>query len=196
MTVQTTTLMTTEEFLELPEDPEVDRELIDGLVVEYPRMTTRNPKHSITMGRIGRELLNWLDADASRIGVVPVGDVRCRLATDPDSIVGIDVAYFEGPKSIRQSEEDSFFDGPPILAVEVLSPSNTHEEVNDKRQRYLAAGTRQVWIVDPDRRNVIVHRQDGGDVLFNLKQELIGDPDLPGFRCHVADFFSPQPQHS
>jgi Uma2 family endonuclease len=40
----------------------------------------------------------------------------------------------------------------PDLAVEILSPSNTMSEMQEKVIDYLDAGTRQVWVVDPGSR--------------------------------------------
>jgi Uma2 family endonuclease len=98
-----------------------------------------------------------LDEQTKTVGVVTCGEVRCRLATDPDLIVGVDVVFYEGKEAVRQCEEDSFFDGPPVVAVEVLSPTDTHEGVTDKIRRYLTTGTKQVWIADPDLQTLTIH---------------------------------------
>jgi Uma2 family endonuclease len=184
----TTRLMTTDEFLQLADEEGVTRELIDGVLVERP-VTTRSPKHSIAITRIGQALSNWLDSQEEVTGVVGGGEVRCRLATDPDLIVGVDVVYYEGKKSIRQASEQSFFDGPPIIAVEVLSPSDTHEDVVEKIRRYLSTGTKQVWIADPDLRTVTIHRANANAILCNVSQELTAEPELRGFCVAVKDLF-------
>jgi len=184
-----TPLMSTDEFLQLADEEGVTRELIDGVLVDRP-MTTRNPRHCRTMTRIGKLLDNWLDSQPQIIGVVGSGEVRCRLATDPDLIVGIDVVYYEGAEAVRQCEEEAFFDGPPVVAVEVLSPSDTHEDIVEKIHRCLSNGTKQVWIADPDLRTITIHRPDADAVLYNARQELHGEPELPGFSARVIDLFS------
>lgn len=189
MATDTTTWpMTTEKFLQVADEEGVTRELIDGVLVERPP-TIRYPRQSIAFSKVGTVLLNWLDNRPDMIGVVAGGEVRCRLATDPDLIVGIDVVYYEGNEAIRQCDEESFFDGPPIVAVEVLSPSDTREGVVEKIYRYLSAGTKQVWIADPDLRTVTVHRVDADAVLFNVSQELTAEPELPEFRVAVKELF-------
>jgi Uma2 family endonuclease len=184
----TTRPMTTDEFLQLADEEGVTRELIDGVLVERP-VTTRSPKHSKAVTRISKMLDNWLDEQAETDGVVASGEVRCRLATDPDLIVGVDVVYYEGKDAVRQCEEDSLFDGPPIIAVEVLSPSDTHEGVVEKIRRYLSTGTRQVWIADPDLRTVTIHRANANATLRNASQDLTAEPELPGFCVAVRDLF-------
>lgn len=181
--------MTAEEFLRLPDAEGVTRELIEGVVAERA-MTTRSPKHTTCAAEITFALRTWL-ARSARLGVVSVGEVRCRLTDDPATIVGIDVAYFEGTDAIRQSREESCFDGPPVVAVEILSPTDTHEDVGEKIHRYLAAGTKQVWIADPDFRTVTVHRADAPPAFYHHLQDLPGGPDLPGFQVPVGSLFGP-----
>lgn len=185
----TTQLMPTDEFLQLADKEGVTRELLDGVLVERP-MTTRNPRYCTAVTRIGHVLLNWLDEQPHLLGAVGGGEVRCRLAKDPDVIVGIDVVFYEGAEAVRQSEEDAFFDGPPVIAVEVLSPSDTHEDIVERIHRCLAHGTSQVWIADPDLRTVTVYRPNANPAMYNSGQELLGEPELPGFRERVISLFT------
>ncbi|MGD9854843.1 MAG: Uma2 family endonuclease [Planctomycetaceae bacterium] len=184
-----TRFMTADEFLELADEEGVTRELIDGVLEERP-MTTRSPRHCTVMTRISMALANWLDRQTDRVGAVGCGEVRCRLATDPDLIVGIDIVYYEGPEAVRQSEEEPFFNGPPVVAVEVLSPSDTHEDVVERIHRCLSNGTKQVWIADPDLKTITIYRPNADADLFNAGQELQAEPELPGFRVRVITLFS------
>lgn len=114
-------VVSTEAFLELvdsaPED--VELELIRGQVRECS-MTTRGPRHSAAIIRIGQALANWLDRQPDRVGVVAGGEARCRIARNPDTIVGTDVAYFEGVELVELPDGARCFDGPPVVAVEAL----------------------------------------------------------------------------
>ena len=76
-----------------------------------------------------------------------------------------------------------------ILAVEVLSPSDKHEDVTEKVDEYLAVGVAQVWIVDPDFETVTVRCRDREPVLVARSQELSAEPALPGLRVRVAELF-------
>ena len=75
------------------------------------------------------------------------------------------------------------------LAVEILSPSDTQEDVNEKIDALLAAQVPLVWEVDPHRRTVEVHRPGAEPETFNVRQDLSGEPFLSGFRVAVADLF-------
>ena len=190
MSIATTAPVTLEEFLRREADaPEgVTLELIDGEIVERP-MTVRRPSHTRASARITQALLNWLDDHADVVGTVDVGEVRCRLQHDPETIVGIDVGFWEGAEFADLPASVSLYDGPPVVAIEVLSPSDTHENVTDKLLLYLSSGVPQVWIVDPDLETVTIHRPDADPQLFSSRQILTAEPDLPGFSVPVAQLF-------
>jgi Uma2 family endonuclease len=82
-----------------------------------------------------------------------------------------------------------FYEGPPILAIEILSPSDKIGDIADKVATYLEAGT-VVWVVDPDFRRVSVHKPGRIVETFNETQELSGEPELPGFRVLVGELFA------
>ena len=183
-----TKLVTTEEFLELLDD-DIDRDLIDGVVrVWGDGMTLRHPVHGESEISIGHELRVWLATLPGPKGKVVGAETRFRLRRNPDSFVGVDVAYVSPEMAAAHDRKRKYFDGPPRLAVEILSPSDKHEKVVEKVERYLEAGS-VVWVVDADFRTVAVHRPGEPPVAFNDRQELDAGPYLPGFRVRVARFF-------
>lgn len=153
-------------------------------------MSVRNWKHAWAVTRLARSLSNWLDGQPMPRGGILTGDSGFRLHAGPDSLVGIDVAYASAELIGKASRVGGYLDGPPVLAVEVLSPSDKHEEVVEKINEYLEAGV-TVWEVDPDFRRVSVHRPGQPPETFNVQQELSGEPELPGFRVPVAELFAP-----
>lgn len=181
------TLMTTEELLAIPEDG-IDRWLIAGELRERP-MTRRNRFHSHTMARVAKFLDNWLDEQPEPRGQVLVGDAGVILGHDPDTTVDIDVTYVSAEVMVRQTEESTLIDGVPTLVVEILSPRDTIEDINEKIDAYLAAKVSIIWIIDPYRRTVTVYQPESEPELFNVRDELSAEPHLPGFRISVARFF-------
>jgi Uma2 family endonuclease len=181
-------LMSTEELLALPDDG-MDRELIRGELREQP-MTTRNPRHSRTEAKLAGLLSVWLDQQAEPKGEVLSGEAGFRIRRNPDTKVGIDVAYISPELSAAIPEDAVYVDGVPILAVEILSPTNTQEKVMEKVQEYLDVGVALTWVVEPVFRTVTVYRPDAEPELFNVTQELSADPHLHGFRVPVARIFS------
>lgn len=188
MSVTAPTLMTTEEMLALP-DNGTERWLIRGELRERP-MTVRNHDHSRIMIRVGKFLDNWLDEQPEPRGEIVGGEAGVRLRRTPESTVGIDVAYVDATVAARRPEDTTLIDGAPVLAVEILSPRDVLEEVNEKIDEYLAAGVRLVWVIDPHDRTVTIYRPRRPTETVNETQELSGDPELPGFRVAVARLFS------
>lgn len=184
-----TTRMTVDEFLALPDDPNVRRELIRGELREES-VTTRNPRHAGCVGLITYALHAWLATSKIPNVYIGTGDVRCRLPNTGSTLVGIDVGVFIGSEVIRQVEKDTLLSVAPVLAVEVLSSTDTHESVREKIRVYLAAGVAQVWIADPDFHVISVYRSDRQPQSRNLDEVLTGDPELAGFNVRVASLFN------
>jgi len=190
--------LTAEDLLSMPDDG-VERDLIDGELREWPtttqsmdlcesEMTRRNPMHSEAEISIGYELRRWLESRPAPRGKVVGGEAGFRLTRDPVTFVGIDVAYVSAEMVANHRRKLKYFDGPPVLAVEILSPSDQHEKIVEKVEKYLQVGT-VVWLADPDFRTIAVHRPGEAPISFNEHQELDGDPYLPGFRVSVIKLF-------
>ncbi len=179
--------MTVEELLALPEDG-MDRELIRGQLKEKP-MTYRNRFHTQAVTNVAYGLKRWLVQRPEPRGEIHTGEVGCILRRDPDTTVGIDVAFFSADVVARQSDETTLVEGVPKLAVEVLSLSDKTAEVRDKVLEYLAAGVELVWVVDPYFHTVTVHRPAGRPEMFNDEETLTGGAALPGLEIAVADLF-------
>ena len=64
-----------------------------------------------------------------------------------------DVALVLNERIPATGVPDSFWDGAPDLAVEVLSPNDSPSDVLDKVRDYLAAGAEQVWVADPKKQH-------------------------------------------
>jgi Uma2 family endonuclease len=179
--------MTTEELLALPDDG-MERWLVRGELREKP-MTVRNRWHSRIMVVVSFALEDWLRRQPQPRGSVLCGEAGCRLRRNPDTTVGIDVAYISSELAAKRADETTLIDGVPILVVEILSPNDTVEDLETMVDDYLAAGVQVVWVVNPYRRTVTVHRPGQGAVLVNDAQDLVGEPQLPGFRVPVAQLF-------
>jgi Uma2 family endonuclease len=184
----TTELMTAEELFAIPENG-LENWLIRGQLREQP-MTRRNRCHAQVESKIAHWLWDWLERQMEPRGSVYSGEVGCVLSRNPDTAVGIDVAYVSAEMASRQSDPTTMLDGPPILAVEILSPYDKQHDINEKVEEYLKAGVALVWVVDPHWQTVCIHRQGAAPELVNATQELTGDPHLPGFKVPVARLFS------
>lgn len=184
-----TRLITAEEFLALPDDG-IDRELIEGVPTEVP-MTMRAYPHSYVMSRLSHLFWSWIGGQPKPAGIIVSGEARVRIKRVPDTMVGVDLAYLSPEHAARTPRNAPLVDGPPLLVIEILSPSQSHPEMLKKMRDYLGAGVGQVWIVDPDGETVTVYRAGGGAVLYNTEQTIQGDPDFPGLVIPIAEMFEP-----
>lgn len=187
-----TRLMTSEEMFALPDEPDVERWLIREELHERrvpPDEAGRNPDHCLVTANLTFELMAWSKKQPEPRGAVCNGEVYFRLSRNPETNVGIDVAY-ASPELVGKTPRGAkFFDGAPTLAAEVLSPSDTLESIDTKVREYLTNGVRLVWIVDAVDRTVTIYRPGQEPVMVNIEGELTGDPDLPGLRIPAKSIF-------
>jgi len=174
----TTALLTAAEFALLPEDRR--RELVAGEVVEY---MPPGGKHGAIAARLAARLILWAGSEQS--GYVGV-ESGFTLAEDPDTVRSPDVAYVSPEHIPSDGIPEGFWRQAPDLAVEVISPSETAEEIRAKIRDYLAAGTTSVWVVYPRTREIVVHTADGFAQTFGLGMQLTS-PLLPGFALLVDE---------
>ena len=177
--------LTWEEFLELPDEPRFKHaELIDGEVVVNPA----NWRHQHVVSELVTQLRTWTRGGPGRGGVTldPPVKINARRGYLPD------VAWYrEGRHRPRASE--FYLEGPPDLAIEVLSPSTRAVDLVRERADYARVGVCELWLVDPDVPTVLVLRAVDGPE-FVLAEELdangtLASPLLPGLAIPVAELF-------
>jgi Uma2 family endonuclease len=85
---------------------------------------------------------------------------------------------------------DGFLEGAPDLAIEVLSPGNTVEEIHQKLMEYFDSGTRLAWVIHPKENYVLVYRSaQEPDRLLKLIDFLDGEDVIPGFSLPISTLF-------
>jgi Uma2 family endonuclease len=176
-------LMTADDLERLP-DGHMRHELVQG---ELRTMPPAGSEH----GAIGVRLTVPLGHHvySKRLGEVFGAETGFRITTDPDTVRAPDLAFVRQERIPASGIPKSFWPGAPDLAVEIVSPSDTHDEVEEKVKEWLDAGTSVVWVVSPKRRAVTVHRSTKEVVTLTEKDELEGGTLLPGFRCRVSEIF-------
>lgn len=123
------------------------------------------------------------------IGRVFVGEVLCRLKRDPDTARVADVAFMRKERLPNGQLPVGPVEGAPDLVVEIVSPSDTAGEIQEKISQWLAGGATVVWALYPGTRGVVVWRATGASPELRQDAEVDAEPVLPGFRCRAADLF-------
>ena len=112
------------------------------------------------------------------------------MSRNPDTVRAPDVAFVRADRIPKDSDGSGFFNGPPDLAVEILSPNDRFAGVIEKVNEYLQAGTLEVWLIDPRQHAITLHTANTQPRVFNESDSLNGSLALPGFSEAVAAFFA------
>jgi Uma2 family endonuclease len=164
----TTSLMTFEDFERLPEEPG-KRELLKGELIELPPAKKKHNEIAECL------YLAFKAAEKQRRGGKVHHQMGYRVTRSPDSWLQPDVSLTHP----GQAGED-YYEGAPLLAVEVVSESNTAEQMDGKVKVYLANGAREVWVVYPKTSSVWIYREGAAVcVQDTLQTELLPSLSIP-----------------
>jgi len=163
---------TTAEFLEYaarPENANRILELIDGEIVE--KMV------GYKASRVAADILTAINQHVSKrkLGGVTGADGACRMSEH--EVFMPDVALISSKHLSEEPEE--LVPVPPDLAVEVKSPSDRKRDLRLKVERYLACGTRLVWLVFPEEQAAEVYTPEGDVETILLDGVLSGGACCP-----------------
>ena len=169
-------IMTADELLRIPDKY---TELVRGVLV------VREPP-GLRHGRIAMDLGAALAAHVrgNSLGRLYV-ESGFKLTSNPDTVRGPDVSFISQAR-LPEPEPLGYPALAPDLVVEILSPSDRPGEVLGMVGDWLCAGTRLVWVIDPERRLARVYRADGALEIVTAEQALQGEDVLPGFTCRLA----------
>ncbi|MBX3061878.1 MAG: Uma2 family endonuclease [Anaerolineae bacterium] len=172
-------------------------------VEEFDRIAMLPENRDRLLEYIGGEIVEVVsNTKSSRLGARIVGRIEI-FVTDHDLgfVTGADGGYmvsgeryipdaaFTGKDRQVVPSADGYYPVAPDLAVEVLSPGNSVDEIATKVANYLAAGT-TVWIVDGDKREVRILAPRKSAVVLRMSDVLDGGEALSGFKLKVSDLFA------
>jgi Uma2 family endonuclease len=186
MTAVATKPISAEEFYDwvnLPENRGRNFELELGEIVE---MTKPGKFHGFVCGNIARILGNF--AASRKKGYVCTNDTGIIVDRDPDTVRGPDILFFEDTSSAADIGR-KYAETPPSVAIEVLSPNDTHGKIMKRVSEQLSFGTPLVWVVDFDKESVTIHRLGKSATVIEGIQEITGEDVLPDLKCAVSEFF-------
>ena len=176
-----TTLLSLAEFQDLP-DNGMRHELSEGELIEMPP-----PKylHSHVAHRFFEVLLEAARTQARNRLFVEAG---YRLSSDPPTVRQPDVS-FVNLERLAATPHDDWIEGVPELAIEVVSPSDTAEDLNRKIGQYLAAGASAVWVAYPKTSQIHVDCKDQPVRILGPQDRLDERTLFPGWSAPVSEFF-------
>ncbi len=157
-------------------------ELIDGVLVEKA-MGIRESLLAMVLGGLINNFVR-----PRNLGFVTGADGAMRFF--PGLVLIPDVAFTAWDRlPDRRVPTDPLPDLVPDLAVEVLSQGNTPKEMARKRELYLRAGVRLIWIIDPATRTARVDSTPDRSETLDASGTLDGGDVLPGFTLTLGELF-------
>ena len=176
-------LMTPDEFLVYPLS-DVKAELVRGEL----RVT---PPPGGPHGRAATNLILLLGEflKGRGLGWVYADGVGYELLELPRTVRVPDVSFVRADRLPREGIGPGLLKLAPDIAVEVLSPSESASELEEKLDDYRACGTPLIWVVDPVQRTVMVVASDAPARWLREGDALDGGNVVLGFSCGVAELF-------
>jgi Uma2 family endonuclease len=171
---------TLEDLLNMPEDG-MKHELVNGELVVSPT----GWKHSEIAIKISYILATFLEAHP--IGRVGGPDLGVWLSNG--NLRSPDVTFVRNEKLPKEEDQYKFAEFIPDLAVEVLSPSDRPQFVEEKIREFLENGVPIAWLVDPKQKTVTEYRSLSETQQYSGDDVISAEPVLPGFSCPVSRFF-------
>jgi Uma2 family endonuclease len=159
------------------------RELFEG---ELRTVSPANARHGDIALQIGTLLKQYIKPRNLGKVLVEGGYI---LRRQPDTVLGPDVSFIKQSRIPEGGLPEKFYEGPPDLAIEIISPRNPRAELLEKMKAYLKGGTPLGWLVDPVKKSVEVY-EPGKRVRTTRAEDTISAGEvIPGFSCGVAEFF-------
>ena len=174
---------TPEDLLGLPDGPRF--ELIDGRLVERAM--------GAMSSRVGMRIGSLLDAHVlpNNLGLVFGSDCGYQIFPNyPNRVRYPDVSFVARGRLPQDEPPQGHVRIPPNLAIEVSSPNDTSDELDEKIEEYLGAGVPLVWVIHPLTPSLTVYRADRSANRLRPEDELSGENVVLGFKCRVAELFA------
>jgi Uma2 family endonuclease len=171
------TLITAEQFYQLPQEEGREFELLDGEVIEIP---SASPRHNVLLS-IWIELLS--PALRGRGRAIPETDFSDGRYTT----LRPDLAILLGEKFTGLNLDKLPVTTAPDIVIEIVSPSESLFRVNRRIDSFLRFGVREVWVVDPQNRQIYLHTEK--DVIRLRSGGTVSSPLLPGWSIPVDQVF-------
>ncbi len=166
-------------YRELEKLPEGNYEVIDGEVVELAPTGFEHGEYELGIGSFLRKALKDR-------GYVAVGEVGVLISKEPLRIRSADVVYIS--KERAGGRPTGILEVPPELVIEIISPSNTYTEVEEKVMDYLRAGVERVLLIDPKLKQSTLFKKGRREAeIYSFEEEL---ELLPGLRVKLSEVLS------
>jgi Uma2 family endonuclease len=181
----TKTLLTGDDLLLIEvQQPGKLFELIEGELKEYPVPGLKHNKIETLFA-----FFLTLYQREKNSGTVFTGETGFYTRGNSNTVRFADLAFISYTRMPVGKVPDGFSYIVPELVVEIISPSNSADEMDEKIQEWLNFGVLLVWVAYPKTRRVHVYTHTGQITILNADDTLTGGDVLPEFSVPVREFF-------
>lgn len=148
-----------EEFMEIYENSELRMEYINGEIVLLASPSTN---HQNISGNLYIHLRNYLNGKKCKVFYAPFDvhfykkDLDTPDVMQPDLLIACDL-------DDKVNEKDRYM-GTPSLCIEIISKSTRSKDMVTKLNTYMLSGVEEFWIIDPDKKTVMVYHFSNFDI--------------------------------
>ena len=161
-------------------------ELVKGKIIY---MDYTGDEHGIIESEIARHLGNFVVT--RHLGWVLTGEVGLYTQRAPDTVRGVDVIVISRQRLAAPSGKA--LQVAPELVVEIVSPSDRWSELRNKIAEYFAIGVERVWIVEPEKKQLLVYRTPTEFTQLTQQESVRGEGILEGFTLPLHELFAALP---
>ncbi len=158
-------------------------ELVEGRIV---RMNPPGAEHGRIEALLIWHLMNVVTTHQN--AHVLSGETGIYIRRNPDTVRGMDIAVISRQR-LPTVADSGYLEVAPELVVEIVSPSDRWQDIEDKISDYFSIGVEQVWVVHPRQQAVYVYRSRSERAVFEREATLQGKGVLEGLRLTVAALF-------
>jgi Uma2 family endonuclease len=108
---------------------------------------------------------------------------------EPNLVRKPDVSFIRIGRFAGETVPKGWIKIAPDLAVEVVSPNDKVEAIEDKLEDYRKVGVPLVWVIYPNSRTVRIYRSNGLTSFLHEDDDLSGEDIIPGFHCPLRVIF-------
>jgi Uma2 family endonuclease len=158
-------------------------ELVKGVLHE---MSPSGKRHGLITSKLHYLLASYVYS--KKLGQLTAAETGFKISTNPDTVKAPDIAFISNEKLKEDDNLDGYSMVMPELVVEVNSPYDVYNEIIDKVNDWLQAGVKEVWVVEPKSKTVVIHNINKVRILKSY-EELTSEAILPEFKCKVWEIF-------
>ncbi len=147
-----------------------------------------SPSPSSLHQRILRDLFKILDRNIKK-GEILFAPID--LYINNKNVYQPDLLYLSDKKDKFISERG--IEGPPDLIIEIISPSNSYTDRNQKKDGYQQFGVTEYWIVDPANATLEIYTGNSWDVpvLYLAEEGEVTSSVLKDLKFNLREIFTP-----